>query len=463
MGSPTRPFEPKTNCHSHQMLREKYLKPTLSGSVQNQQCELPSNQCELHAVEKLPGHDSLEADSTAHVNKTHQESSVQHLSLRERPKKPKASKLPRVAQLAMKNEKKYGLENRTACVKSSEERALEQCIFKPTLCAKSARLAAAARRKAAAGANALDDFSNADTKLVLADQAHDRLYRLAKRKQQENAAREEAIASAKLHAAQRQERAARCEAGSPAPVFERLYSARTEIERRHKEMAHQMSTIDPTTGQPLFYPVVGRGPRGRHGTVATDVRLATALDEQDENSDTARSVEHRSKSTVHDFLYAARHEYDDLHRALRIAEEGDLEQMRDPSWHVNTKSRSMLQKVERQMLNDAFCALTKDAHGCQQRNVPNPAVARLADIGPCLDERCDALQPEELRRIVKTTMRSICGDYHKVRFLRLFFKRSLVYPGIWVPVRRLKEGLKCSVLHSNLIHMLIDLRMNLAE
>ena len=143
---------------------------------------------------------------------------------------------------------------------------------------------------------------------------------------------------------------------------------------------------------------------------------------------------------VHDVLYAVRHEYDDLHRALKAAEDDALRRRRDGACNVNAASRHMLDKLQRTMLRDAFRTLanSNSRQGVareeqeqkeQQRRHDNShdgdgggggsgsgskAFISLIEPAEAFHEQCAALQPFSLKQMVMTTMKLLRSDYNKV-------------------------------------------------
>ena len=96
---------------------------------------------------------------------------------------------------------------------------------------------------------------------------------------------------------------------TPRDFYERLHRSGRAKADRLARLRNRTSTHDPTTGQRLFQPKVGRAPNFD--------RNASGL-------------------SVHEFLFASRHEYDDKRNLLRNYEEMRQEQLSSQSFVLST-------------------------------------------------------------------------------------------------------------------------------
>lgn len=319
----------------------------------------------------------------------------------------KTNVVPRVASLSQRRAART-----EAAQKTSEEKELEKCVFHPQLCAKSTQLAAKRTSKSSA--------------------AHNRLFHLAKQKQEEE--RKAVQAKHEAQAAEEARKAARLkdlQTGEVSnEVFDRLHQRHNEITKHKNELREKMTSRDPVTGQKLFQPVVGRGPRGSFAMMAQMLREQVAQVDGDGGSGTSGGI--------HKYLFAERHAAQDLHEALKAVDDAERQKARDGARNVNKQSRHILEDVEREMLLRAFSYLRTSA---DDKNV-----SLIKENQGTLLERLEEIQPVSLQNLTKRTIQSLWGDYDRVRILfgilyRLQKSRSIV----WVCVLRwlLKVAQRC--------------------
>eukprot|EP00947_MAST-08B_sp_MAST-8B-sp1_P004875 g4875.t1 len=134
---------------------------------------------------------------------------------------------------------------------------------------------------------------------------------------------------------------------SKQAFFERMHKANLARDERLDKRRRDVRAVDEITGQPLFKPVVGRGPNY--------ARRAPAM-------------------PIGDFLHATRHQFDDIKSRLVAEDSRRMQAMRDKRF-VNGRSEKLLGSMRRREARRIFASLVAS---CDRGDAEAKAAAATA-------------------------------------------------------------------------------------